>query len=104
MARTGDIPLDLVACDLTVFSPGEGASHAELLTLVREATRSREELPDGWRFDLEPSGFAPAAQWIGYERRCCGFFDFQLHWPSARGNPTLTVTGPPGAKEMLANW
>ncbi len=104
MARTDDIPLELVACDLTVFAPGEGARHAQLLTLVREASSGREELPDGWRWELDPSGFAPAAEWIGYERRCCGFFDFHLEWPSACANPSLTVTGPPDAKAMLADW
>jgi hypothetical protein len=95
--------MDVVACDLTVFEPGEGARHAELLRTVRGATRSREELPDGWRFVLDGAVFAPAAEWIGYERRCCGFFDFRLEWASG-GEPELTVRGPSGAKEMLADW
>ncbi len=104
MTRTDDIPLDVVACDLTVFAASDGARHAELLGLVRGASRGREELPDGWSWELDPSGFAPAAEWIGYERRCCAFFDFRLDWPSASANPSLTVTGPPAAKAMLADW
>ncbi|MEX0783444.1 MAG: hypothetical protein WD557_12395, partial [Dehalococcoidia bacterium] len=103
MGREFDIPLDVVACDLTVFEPGEGLRHAELLQSVRGATRGREELADGWRFALDGSAFAWAAEWIGYERRCCGFFDFRLEWLSGQ-EPVLTVTGPPGAKEMLAGW
>lgn len=103
MARTDDIPLEVVACDLTVFSPDEGPRHAELLARVRASTRAREELPDGWRFELDSSGFAAAAEWIGYERRCCGFYDFRLDWSSG-GVPTLTVTGPPAGKAMLADW
>jgi hypothetical protein len=105
MARADDIPVDVVACDLTVFEPGEGARHAELLGLVRGATRSREELADGWRFVIDGSAFSAAAEWIGYERRCCGFFDFRLEWESG-GEPALvvTVTGPEGAKGMLTGW
>lgn len=103
MARADDVSIDLVACDLAVFEPGEGARHAELLSLVRGATRGRQELPDGWRFVLEGQAFAAAAEWIGYERRCCSFFDFHLQWLSGQ-EPALTVTGPPGAKEMLAGW
>ena len=104
MARTDDIPLDVVACDLTVFSPDEGPRHAELLALVRAATSAREELADGWRFVLDPSGLAAAAEWIGYERRCCSFFDFRFEWLSASAYPALVITGPPSAKAMLADW
>ncbi len=103
MPRTDDIPVNVAACDLTVFQPGEGARHAELLDLVRAAVRSRAELPDGWRLSLDPEAFAAVAEWIGYERRCCGFFDFRLEWASG-APPSLTITGPPGVKEMLAHW
>ena len=103
MAGTDNIPLEVLACDLTVFAPGEGAEHARLLGLVRGATLAREELEDGWRFILTPDGFAAAAGWAGYERRCCEFFDFRLEWPS-QGPPTLTVTGPPCTKELLSAW
>ncbi len=103
MARADEFPLPVVACDLTVFEPGARARHAQLLALLRAAVLTRDELTDGSRFTLDASAFAVAAEWITYERRCCGFFDFRLDWPSA-GNPSLTITGPPGAKEMLADW
>ena len=103
MPRTEDIPLDVVACDLTVFEPGEGARHAALLARVRSATRTRRALRGGWRFTLDPAAFAAAAEWVTYERRCCAFFDFRLDWPSG-AEPVLTITGPEGASELLVGW
>ncbi len=101
MARLDDLPLDVVACDLTVFSPEEGARHAELLDTVRQAILKAEELDSGYRFTLGPAAFPAAAEWFTYERRCCAFFDFALAWPSDAPNPTLTLTGPEGTKAFL---
>ena len=52
---------------------------------------------------IDGGAFPAAAEWIGYERRCCGFFDFRLEWESG-GEPALVVTGPEGAKGMLTGW
>jgi hypothetical protein len=103
MTRIEDIPVGVVACDRTVFEPGEGARHIELLDHVRSGIVGRAELQDGWRLTLDPAAFAAAAEWITYERRCCAFFDFRLDWSSG-APPTLTITGPEGAKAVLAGW
>ena len=104
MARADDLPLDVVACDLTVFAPEEGARHAELLDTVRNAILETEELASGYRFTLGPAAFAAAAEWFVYERRCCAFFDFALAWPSNAPNPMITLTGPEGTKTFLSSF
>jgi hypothetical protein len=108
MARAfEDEPVEVVdapvACDLAVFTRDEAARHRELLAALRAATTGRSELDDGWALRLsgKDSDAATAAEWITLERRCCPFFTFALVFEPG-GATWLRITGPAGAKEVLA--
>jgi hypothetical protein len=97
MARETDI-----ACDLDVFSVDERGEHIENTDSWRAAIAARQELADGYRFELERrDGLLEAiARFITLESRCCPFFSFSIEVP-AEGPLALVVTGPEGSKEIL---
>jgi hypothetical protein len=93
-----------IACDMSVFGPGEKAAHERRSTdlLVRLA-RNVRELPNGYRFQFErsPEMFRTLADWIVDEQRCCPFFVFKLEFEPAGGGIWLELTGPRGAKDII---
>jgi hypothetical protein len=92
-----------IACRMEAFTGAERTRHAELLSRLLARVRGTRELPNGYRFalDAEPRTLAETAEWIGLERRCCPFFGFALAWSEPDGT-TLTITGPPDAKTLIA--
>lgn len=101
--RDGE-PLTL-ACDLTVFSADEHASHGAALAAIRDATLERLELPNGYRYRLtdDDTIISTVAGFIARERRCCPFFTFALEVEAPPGGTWLQLTGPEGAKEIIAS-
>lgn len=98
MAREFDI-----ACDLNVFSVDERGEHAENVATWRNAIVATHELAGGYRFELERGDglIETVARFIELESRCCPFFTFDLQVPP-EGPLLLAITGPEGAKEILA--
>jgi hypothetical protein len=76
----------------------------ELTGRLRASVRELREVEDGYVLRLDGSAFplADAAAWIGFERQCCPFLTFQLTVSGSGSEWGLTLSGPPGAKAVLA--
>ena len=71
---------------------------------IMAAIVAHHELPDGYSFQLDPTrvSLLETAEWVGRERKCCPFFDFQVALDGpGEGRLTLTLTGRPGVKEFI---
>ena len=92
-----------VACRMDALTPAERARHQELVMKLLSRVGDIRELEHGYRLslDAQPATLPATAEWMSLERRCCPFFEFALEWSAKRG-ATLTVSGPPGAKELVA--
>jgi|SRR5215471_10226806 len=76
---------------------------ATLLQQFKSAVRSREELADGYSFELlnDRKSLSLAAEVIAAERECCPFLKFHLTTEPNLGPLRLLITGPPGTKDFL---
>jgi hypothetical protein len=95
-----------IACDMVALNPEQQNRHDLLLhELFREVRRIRD-LRDGLSFDISDSSsrLAGIAEWIALERLCCPFMRFKLDVRPRPGNIRLSITGPPGTKELLAEY
>lgn len=92
-----------VACDLGVFTPDERATHADRSRHVLSSIRTLRDEEEGFTlfFERSPEIEKEVSSWIDNERRCCPFFRFALERP-AGDTLSLRITGPTGAKEILA--
>lgn len=97
-----DITTLPVACTLPPEASAERRSGA--LAALAEGVLERRELADGWalRFAPEPGRVPELARVVELERVCCAFLRFRLTVAPAQGAVWLELTGPPGAKELLA--
>ncbi len=100
IAQKGDPP---IACQLKALDAEQRERQQELLGIVRGKIRKTVELPDGFALQVptDHATFMEVAEWVSLERRCCAFAEFALE---LRLDDTVwvTVTGRPGAKEVLA--
>ncbi|HYJ80413.1 MAG TPA: hypothetical protein VEW03_12450 [Longimicrobiaceae bacterium] len=96
---TAELP---VACALPPADLEERRAGA--LGALAAAVLERRELPDGWalRFAPEAGRVPELARVVELERACCAFLRFRLTVEPAQGPVWLELTGPPGAKELLA--
>lgn len=93
-----------VACRIDALSAEDRALHTRQLQRLQTAVREVEELPNGYAFRLDASieNIANAAAWIALERLCCPFFDFAIDLKAGEDALRLRLTGPEGAKAILA--
>lgn len=97
---TDTIPM---ACNLEAIPATERATHLDasehLLTRLAVETRA---LPNGYSFRFASEHFSQLTAFIDSERRCCPFYHFALEVAPGGEALTLRITGPDGAKDMLA--
>lgn len=96
------IPSGLLVCKLTGKEFKDRLD--ELRNVVFARVESYREVEDGYVFQFkDEDDFLPKlTDYMLSERKCCPFFSFDL---SIKGNDTrvaLKVSGPEGAKEMIA--
>ncbi|HEX9460098.1 MAG TPA: hypothetical protein VGA84_13180 [Thermoanaerobaculia bacterium] len=92
------------ACDLQALSAKERKRHFEEVgPMLRRLRKDVRELPDGYEFDFpsDPKTFALLSEWVEKERRCCPFFDIDLHVHPEGGPLSLRLTGRKGTKEFI---
>jgi hypothetical protein len=92
-----------IACTLT---PGDlAARRDELLPGLVARAQERAERPDGfaWRFEARTDVLQAIAGAIDRERQCCAFLRFELTVEPGGGPVWLSVSGPAGTKELLAD-
>lgn len=91
-----------IACSL---SPETVATRrAGLLPGLSRRAAAVEDLPDGlrFRFRLSADILAAIASVIDAESQCCRFLQFDLRVEQDGGPITLSLTGPPGTREFVA--
>ncbi len=91
------------ACNLKAISAAERPRYNKLVKRVREATRERTEMSNGYTFKLDSKTITlpEAAEWISMERLCCPFLTLQLSAAGNQAHWVLTLTGPEGVKPLL---
>lgn len=98
--ETRNVP---VACNPQAVSAESWAEHQaatpQLFGELREAT---EELDAGYVFRFPTEAFQLVTAFVEHERRCCPFFTFRVEGPSRDVALTLSITGSPEAKAVLA--
>lgn len=89
------------ACQLT--SPELQKRKATIIRELKSKVVERRglELGFSYRFLGNDGTLDMVFEFIKTERRCCPFFDFQIHVGS--DGVTLRVTGEPGAKEFMSS-
>jgi hypothetical protein len=70
---------------------------------LRQAVQERQELPDGYAFQMDTAqiGTGQLVEWIELERQCCPFFGFEVRWSRQNGPVWLHLTGPEGIKDFI---
>jgi hypothetical protein len=92
-----------IACDLGAIDPARRSVHLSLVDrLLRESPLEVEERPDGLAFRFGEEQYASIAELVAHERLCCPFFRFVLDVAPQRGPVWLRITGPDGARIVLA--
>ncbi len=92
------------ACNLKVFQPEERRQHIKLTHEIMAAIVAHQELPQGYSFQLDTSqvSVVEVAEWVGREKKCCPFFDFQIRFDGApEGKLFLALTGRAGVKQFI---
>lgn len=95
-----DLP---IAC--TLNRGDRRARREELLPALLRIAEHGEPIADGhrYRFSATSATLQTIARVIDAERQCCPFFRFRLLVEPGRGPFYLEVTGPPGARNFLAD-
>ena len=95
-----DIP---IVCDLDAIDSGERAVHADSLAVLQASCLGVSEEPAAvvFRYPASAELLAAAGDWIGFERKCCAFFDFDLSLAAGGEEFTVRLGGGPGVKEFL---
>lgn len=96
MSKHNELP---VACTLTAETLA--TRKAGLLPGLARRAAKREEIAEGIRLGFSPDAIAAIAATIDAERRCCRFLRFDLTVEPDDGLVWLTLTGPPGTRELL---
>lgn len=93
-----------IACNLAAFTPEQRARHRALGAEMKAALLGVDEIPDGYRFYYPGSALwvLQLAEFITLERLCCPFFSFTLEATQDEAEGSLTITGNPQAKALLA--
>jgi hypothetical protein len=78
--------------------------HTEVLSpVLRSAKLSVNELTDGYAFQFpsDAKTYQTVAEWVGNERLCCPFFDFDIRVGDESAPMSLRITGPDGVKQFI---
>jgi hypothetical protein len=90
-----------IACSLSSEElETRGEDVARLFALVEEV----EELTDGYsfRFPAQRDLSARLLDFVLFERECCPFFTFELRFEPGLGPTWLSLRGPEGVKQFVA--
>ena len=77
-----------------------------MLDFVRRAALSVTPLPLGYAYLFEPTSevLAHLSRLVDLERQCCRFLTFKIVVEAGHQPICLEVTGPPEAKEVIADF
>jgi hypothetical protein len=92
------------ACNMKAMTPAQRKRHSEVLSpALQSAKLSVNELEDGYafRFPSDAKTFQVVTEWVGNERLCCPFFDFDIRIGDESSPMTLRISGPDGVKQFI---
>jgi hypothetical protein len=107
LAAPGEAPAPtadpVMACHAKALDKEGRKRQQALLSRVRSRAKETRELPDGFalRLPADATLFRDVAEWVGLERKCCGFVDYAIEW-KRDDSVWVKLTGAPGTKEALA--
>jgi hypothetical protein len=94
-------PLPL-ACNMTAIPADQRSAHHALIhRLAGEVATEIRDVANGIAFSFPSNAYDEVVRFVALERLCCSFLHFTLDVPSPDRSLTLTVTGPPGAREFI---
>jgi hypothetical protein len=95
-----------IVCNMNAFNAEQQARYTQITALLRDAVREVAEVEDGFTFSFpaDASLCLAAMEFATLERLCCPFLRFRLELAPGGGPFTLTLSGPPGTKEILAEF
>ncbi|HEY2932807.1 MAG TPA: hypothetical protein VGK99_13770 [Acidobacteriota bacterium] len=93
-----------IACTLTEVQLQE--RRRTVLDSVGSAIESVEPLPEGYQYTFAPDAgiLMLLSHLVSLESQCCRFLTFKIVVEAGGGPIILEVTGPPGAKELIAEF
>ncbi len=94
-------PKEKFYCNLKALTPAQRARHQELSKALRTAVSEKAELPNGFGLRVAADDLPMLAEWVGYESKCCPFFNFELDLARDQGPLWLRITGGEGAKAFI---
>jgi hypothetical protein len=92
------------ACNMKAMTPAQRKRHSEVLSPALQSAKLRvSELADGYAFQFRSDAktFQTVAEWVGNERLCCPFFDFDIRVGDESAPMTLRISGPDGVKQFI---
>ncbi|MBK8137874.1 MAG: hypothetical protein IPK52_19020 [Chloroflexi bacterium] len=104
MSILSPLPDAGLACDLNAFTPAQRDHHLAHAEALFGAVLELRELPDGYtvRTPDSPDMLAQLADFVAHERLCCPFLNFSIEVTAYGGPIWLRITGPEGAKSLVA--
>jgi len=98
-----DVP---IACNLDAIESTDRTTHAVAWSLLQSSCLGSDEEAGAvaLRYPARPELLAAAGEWIGSERLCCAFFDFELSVSAGASEFVIRVgTGPEVKRFVLEN-
>jgi hypothetical protein len=94
------IPL---ACDPSALTDEQWEHHRELYGRLRADVKEVRELEDGYAFrhSADSSVLLAITEFVGNERLCCPFFEFEISVGRGGGPVWLRISGEGEAKRVL---
>jgi hypothetical protein len=81
----------------------ERSSHVALASdLFAERVQERRDIPDGYAFRFPAGALVDLVRFLANERRCCPCLLFEITLAPNEEPIWLRITGPSGARELLA--
>jgi hypothetical protein len=93
----------VLACIPSAIPANEREAHFALARrLLKDMTKERQPLPNGFAFRFDIDALEPVARFVANERKCCPFVDFDIRVEHDGGPVWLRMAGPEGTREVLA--
>ena len=92
------------ACNMKALTPEQRKRHSEVLSpALRSSKLKTSELSDGYEFQFpsDAKTYQIVAEWVGNERLCCPFFDFDIRIGDDSAPMKLRISGPDGVKQFI---